>query len=160
VAVVFDSDAEKVIARKRVLFENLVLEDHPATVPEDETTARILASAAAEHLDKVLPADESPASMFRIRGQWLREWSPEFNLPAITDTELLEILPWLCQGRRSFAELRQADWLGALQARLTHAQKQALDREAPERLTVPSGSRIVLRYELGRPPLLAVRIQE
>ena len=66
----------------------------------------------------------------------------------------------MCPGRRSFAELRRADWLAALQGRLTHAQRQAVEREAPERLEVPSGSRIALQYEPGRPPVLAVRIQE
>jgi ATP-dependent helicase HrpB len=50
--------------------------------------------------------------------------------------------------------------LEAVQGRLTHAQRQAVEREAPERLQVPSGSRIALRYELGRSPILAVRIQE
>src|SRR5437762_2204370 len=50
--------------------------------------------------------------------------------------------------------------LGALQGRLTHAQRQALEREAPERIPVPSGSRIAVKYEPGRPPVLAVRIQE
>src|SRR5262249_59889962 len=43
---------------------------------------------------------------------------------------------------------------------LNHIQRQAVEREAPERLSVPSGSRIALRYEVGRPPVLAVRIQE
>jgi ATP-dependent helicase HrpB len=43
---------------------------------------------------------------------------------------------------------------------LTAPQRQAVEREAPERLTVPSGSRVALRYEEGRPPVLAVRIQE
>jgi ATP-dependent helicase HrpB len=35
-----------------------------------------------------------------------------------------------------------------------------VEREAPERLEVPSGSHITLKYEVGRPPVLAVRIQE
>lgn len=47
-----------------------------------------------------------------------------------------------------------------LRARLDHRQLAALDREAPEQIGVPSGSRIALRYEPGRPPVLAVRIQE
>ena len=34
------------------------------------------------------------------------------------------------------------------------------EREAPERLPVPSGSRIRLRYEEGKAPVLAARIQE
>jgi ATP-dependent helicase HrpB len=43
---------------------------------------------------------------------------------------------------------------------LTHEQRQAVEREAPERLQVPSGSRLPLRYEVGRAPVLAARIQE
>jgi len=47
-----------------------------------------------------------------------------------------------------------------LRSKLTHDQQRALEREAPERLQVPSGSWIVLDYEPGRPPVLAARIQE
>jgi ATP-dependent helicase HrpB len=43
---------------------------------------------------------------------------------------------------------------------LTSRQLSAVEREAPERLAVPSGSRIALKYEAGRPPVLAARIQE
>ena len=32
--------------------------------------------------------------------------------------------------------------------------------QAPERIAVPSGSQVRLTYEVGRPPVLAVRIQE
>jgi len=47
-----------------------------------------------------------------------------------------------------------------LQARLSHQQRRALDEHAPESMTVPSGSRIRLCYEIGRAPVLAARIQE
>ena len=53
---------------------------------------------------------------------------PELGLPAFDAAELAEILTWLCHGRRSFAELRSAPWLDALQGRLTHAQRQAVER--------------------------------
>jgi ATP-dependent helicase HrpB len=43
---------------------------------------------------------------------------------------------------------------------MTYPQLQLLDREAPDRLDVPSGSKIALQYEEGRPPILAARIQE
>jgi ATP-dependent helicase HrpB len=43
---------------------------------------------------------------------------------------------------------------------MTAAQLGAVEREAPERLVVSSGSRIALVYEPGKPPVLAVRIQE
>src|SRR5262249_20620305 len=116
--------------------------------------------AAVANLKRVLPPSDSPAGFFLTRLRCLREWMPELNLPALDELELCELVTTLCRGCRSFADLRKADWPGAIQGRLTHAQRQAVEREAPERLIVPSGSRIALHYEVGRPPVLAVRIQE
>ena len=62
--------------------------------------------------------------------------------------------------RRSFGQLKQAGWLDALRSRFDYSQLQKIDREAPDKLAVPSGSHIRLTYEEGRPPILAVRIQE
>jgi ATP-dependent helicase HrpB len=156
----FDPATERVAARRRVLYEDLVLEETPAALPNDEQVAQALATAAGERLERVLPAEDSPAGRYLTRVRCLQEWLPEAQLPAFDETELRELLTWLCHGRRSFAELRDAPWLEAVQGRLTGAQRQAVEREAPERLEVPSGSRLVLRYEVGRLPVLAVRIQE
>jgi ATP-dependent helicase HrpB len=160
VEVTFDADAEKVAARRRVRFEDLALEGVPAAPPDGDEVARVLAEAASARLDRVTPPDDSPAGLFRTRVRCLREWMPELELPAFDENDLRELLPTLCHGRRSFAELREAPWLDMMRGRLTPRQLQAVEREAPERLAVPSGSRIALRYELGRPPVLAVRIQE
>ena len=160
VEVAFDADAERVSARRRVRFEDLILEEAQAALPEGEETARVLAAAAGERMERVLPSEDSPAGQYRKRVGSLREWMPELALPAFDEDDLRDILKWLCAGRRSFAELRAADWLSAFQGRLTQMQRQAVEREAPERLAVPSGSRVALRYERGRPPVLAVRIQE
>jgi ATP-dependent helicase HrpB len=156
----FDPESERVVARKRVRFDDLILEESSASFSDEEQAARVLAGAAAEHLDRVLPPPDSTAGFFLLRLRCLREWMPELQLPAFDANDMREILPWLCPGRRSFADLRKADWLGAIHGKLTHAQRQAVDREAPERLAVPSGSHIILKYEVGRPPILAVRIQE
>jgi hypothetical protein len=83
----------------------------------------------------------------------------ELGLPAFGEDDLRAALPDLCAGRGSFEELRRASLETGLRGRLTHAQLQALEREAPERIEVPTGSRIALTYEPGRPPVLAVRIQ-
>jgi ATP-dependent helicase HrpB len=158
--VVFDPAAERVSAWRRLRYDDLVLEETPAALPGGEETARVLAAAAAERLDRVVPPGDSLAGLYRTRVRCLRQWMPELQLPLYEEADLRELLPGLCQGRRSFDELRSAPWLEALQSRLDHRQRQAVEREAPERLRVPSGSRVVLRYEVGRPPVLAVRIQE
>jgi ATP-dependent helicase HrpB len=160
VEVAFDGEAEAVVARRRLCFEDLVLEETPAALPGNEETARVLAAAAGEHLDCVLPAEDSPAGLYLTRVRCLRAWLPDLGLPAFDADELRGLLPWLCPGRRSFEELRASPWLEALQGRLSHEQRQAVEREAPDRLQVPSGSRLALRYQVGRPPVLEVRIQE
>jgi ATP-dependent helicase HrpB len=158
--VFFDAETERVTARRRLRFEDLVIEDTPAGLPDDDHPARVLATAAAEHLERVLPSSDSAAGAFLVRLRCLRQWMPELQLPTFDPADLRELLAWLTPGRRSFAELRQAPWLEGLQSRLTGVQRQAVEREAPERLAVPSGSRLALHYEEGRSPVLAVRIQE
>jgi ATP-dependent helicase HrpB len=156
----FDPDTERVSAWRRLCFGDLVIEETPAALPDSAQVAQVLTAAAADHLERVRPPDHSPAGLYLTRVRCLGQWLPELHLPPFDEADLRELLGWLCAGCRSFADLRKAAWLEALQGRLTPAQRQAVEREAPERLPVPSGSRIALRYEGGRPPVLAVRIQE
>jgi ATP-dependent helicase HrpB len=160
VRVLFDPDAERVIARKQTLYEDLVLQESPAALPDEEQVAQVVLTAARASPDRVLPAKDSAAGLFLTRLRCLRAWMPELKLPAFDNAELQELLPDLCNGCKSFADLQKAPWLHCLESRLTGGQRQAVSREVPERLLVPSGSRLALRYEEGRPPVLAVRIQE
>lgn len=156
----FDETSERVIARKRLCYEDLLIEESDAHLPRSDDATRILVDAAKERLPRVLPEAESAAGSFLVRLRWLRPWLPELGLPEFNDAELMDLLPWACAGCRSFAEVRRADWLGLIQGKLTGEQIRAVEREAPERLEVPSGSRLLIQYEPGRPPVLAVRIQE
>ncbi len=158
--VFFDEPSGRVQARRRVTWDDLILEESPAPLPEDDSVARMLAEAATTRWDDVKPKDDSPAAQFLARVRSLREWLPALNLPTFDDAQLQSLLPSLCLGRRSLADLRNAPWVETIQAALTSAQWQAVEREAPTHITVPSGSRIALEYEPGRSPILAVRIQE
>jgi ATP-dependent helicase HrpB len=60
---------------------------------------------------------------------------------------------------RGRADLARVDAAEILRGLLGWRESAALDELAPERLTVPSGSRIALDYS-GERPVLAVRVQE
>src|SRR5262245_22749640 len=160
IEVSFDEEAERVIARRRLRYLDLVLEESPATPKEPEQVAKALCDAAAGRIDRVLPVADSPAGRLLTRAGCLRSWMPELNLPAFDQSQLREMLPWLCAGRRSFADLRDGPWLEVLAGVWTAQQRRLIEREAPERIEVPSGSHIAVQYESGKPPVLAVRIQE
>lgn len=158
--VMFDESTQRVAARRRVRFADLVLEESPAPLPAGDATAQVLADVAATRMVDALPPADSDAGRFLLRLRCLRAWMPELELPPFDDDALRPLLPWVCAGCRALEDVRRADWTSAVSSLLTPLQSQAVRREVPERIEVPSGSRIALEYELGRPPVLAVRIQE
>jgi len=107
-----------------------------------------------------LPLAEPEVAGLLARVRSLRLWMPELALPAFDAADLRALLPHLAAGRRSFAELREVPLAEILAGTLDRNQRQALAREAPERLRVTAGRELRLTYELGRPPVLAARIQE
>ena len=104
--------------------------------------------------------DDREVASFLARVRSLAEWMPDLGLPGFGEEELQELLPSLAAGKRSFAELRRVQLLPILRGTLDHRLLTALDRHAPTHFTVPSGSRVQLRYQPSEPPILAVRIQE
>jgi ATP-dependent helicase HrpB len=160
VDVSFDPVTEKVVAMRRTRYFDLVIEEAVVTPPADCDVSGVLADAARQHLGSILPADDSDFSVFLSRVRCLKAWLPGCGLPDFDDKLIENLLPRLCVRARSFADLRKAPWLAAVKSELTYPQQQLLDREAPERIPVPSGSQIALHYEIGRSPVLAVRIQE
>jgi ATP-dependent helicase HrpB len=170
----FDAEREAVVAQRVTRYRDLVLRERPATAPPDPTSvAVLLAAEAAAHPARALRLDgEARALLDRMR--FLAHHLPELGWPALDD--LRAWLPDLCVGRRSFADLRSVDWPRELRRRLTGPQLAALEREAPERLPVPSGSSTRLSYPdsgglVARqrggpggtpvdPPVLAARIQQ
>ncbi|MGF1581143.1 MAG: ATP-dependent helicase HrpB [Gemmataceae bacterium] len=160
--VFFAPAAKQVVARRVVRFDDLILESAPVQLPKDNEVAKVLSQGIIEqsHLPKVIPPEDSDAGRYLLRLRCLHDWLPDAGLPAFGDEDLAEVLEWLCVGCRSMQEVQRADWLGAIKGKLTYEQQQLVENEVPDRYQVPSGSRLKLTYKVGRPPVLAVRIQE
>ena len=156
----YDPEKDRVLATRRTEWDGLPVDEVAIGLPDGQRVATVLAEAARRDLSRVLPVRNDSLDAFLLRVRCLRDWMPQLELPALDEDDLKSLLPELSAGCRSFADLRRAPWLDFIKGKLTYAQLQAVDREAPERLEVPSGSRIALQYEPGRPPVLAVRIQE
>jgi ATP-dependent helicase HrpB len=156
----FDVEKQRVLAAKRTLYGDLVLDEVQGATPDEDATTEALARAAAADLERALDLGAPANAGFLARVNSLREWVPELELPVMDAAYVAAHLVEFCRGSRSFADLKKKDLPAFLRTQLTWAQQSALDRDAPERLQVPSGSWIALQYEPGRPPALAARIQE
>ncbi len=143
-------------------FDALVLERRSVPVGDADAIPALLAALRARGLD-ALPWSDATRRM-RLRVQSLRGWMPELALPDFSDAALLDALEtWLAPylaGKRRLDALTAAQLSEALDAMLDRAQRRALDAEAPDALSVPSGMTRKLEYAPDRPPVLAVKLQE
>ena len=155
--VLFDESTEKLVARKQLRYGDLVIEDVAGHIADETRAAEVLAEAARQRWDKAKPSEDSAAGRFLLRIACFRGWFPDIEFPEII---LQKLLPDLCGGLRSLEAVKNGPWLDRVKAEIPYPLLQRLEREVPDALTVPTGSVIPLVYEVGRPPILAVRIQE
>ena len=82
--------------------------------------------------------------------------------PAVDDESLLAgVEDWLSLGKsRRRADLAKLDTATALRKLLPWSVAGRLDEVAPERLPVPSGSKVRIDYSDPAAPVLAVKVQE
>jgi ATP-dependent helicase HrpB len=159
IELVFDATTETVRAMSQHRYRDLVLRERPAPLPEGPEVGELLAKHASKQLDRVFrPSQEAEQLIRRLR--WLADFRPKLDLPVIDPTFIVDDIGEICQGKRSFDEIRKHDWCGSLLARLSWEQRRKLDELAPTRITVPSGSQLRLEYCERGPPVLKVRIQE
>jgi ATP-dependent helicase HrpB len=161
--VYWEEQSRSVKAQRLLRLDALVLEEVPLTRPSSEAVQTALLSGIRSLGLAALPWSDK-ARELQARLVSMRLWQPEAGWPDLSDDSLLESLDqWLAPyltGMRSAEHLKKLDLAAILAAKLDWQQQSRLDREAPTHLTVPSGSKVRLRYTPGEPPVLAVRLQE
>lgn len=161
-AVYWDDHYKKVTAVDRLYLGAIVVKEQPATTTSpEELTQALLTGIQAMGIER-LPWDRDTRQL-QARINCLRSWQPDANWPDVSDDQLLRDLNWLepyLAGIRKLEQLQQLNLTEIFMTMLGWEMQQKLQRLAPATLTVPSGSKIRLRYQQDEPPLLAVRIQE
>ncbi len=160
--VSWDAAAQAVQAREQRVLGALVLEDRPLAQASPARVQAVLEQAIREAGVGVLPWSEG-LRQWQARVQLLHGLAPE-AWPDVSDAALAATLgewagPWL-GGLTRFSHLAKFPLHDALTARLDWPQREALERELPTHLVVPTGSRIAIDYTAEHGPVLAVKLQE
>ncbi|HEX8148545.1 MAG TPA: ATP-dependent helicase HrpB [Pyrinomonadaceae bacterium] len=159
----WNAQGERVELMRRLTYDQLVVEEWRAPRAEGEEVTRALAEAALGAGPQAF-ADPEETERFLARVEFVARTFPEAGLPPLGDEDVLAALAELCEGRRSFAELRDAARGGGLveilRRRLTPEQSRLLARMAPERVALARGRQARVRYERGRQPSVASRLQD
>ncbi|BBV78124.1 ATP-dependent helicase HrpB [Raoultella planticola] len=150
-------------AWRRTCIGQLVFKTQPLAKPSEEELHQAMLNGIRDKGLGVLNWT-AEAEQLRLRLHCAAQWLPEEAWPAVDDASLLESLEaWLLpqmSGVHSLRALKALDVRQALQNWLPWSLRQTLDSELPTHYTVPTGSRIAIRYHADNPPALAVRMQE
>ncbi|MGW5225138.1 ATP-dependent helicase HrpB [Nocardia niigatensis] len=149
------------VARRVQRLGAIVLSERPLRDPDPSlVSAALLRGLRATGLD-LLRWDEDARGLRQRLGFLHRTLGAPW--PAVDDETLLaEAETWLApelSSARRRTDLERADAGQALRRLLPWPEAARLDELAPERLEVPSGSRVRLDYSVD-PPVLAVKVQE
>lgn len=160
--VEWDNVSQSVQAREQRVLGALVLQDRPLASAAPERVKAILVKALQAAGLALLPWTDE-LRQWQARVQLLHQLEPE-AWPDVSDAALTLTLadwagPWL-DGISRFSHLAKFALADALSALLDWPQQQALARELPTHLQVPTGSRIAIDYTAGHGPVLAVKLQE
>lgn len=170
----WDSQRQAVVGRRLVRLGALVLDEQVLRqVPAAKKAEIFLAELKKRGLQGLPWTDESRQWLARARwvgrlcsdaaaaGRWgeaARNW-PDFSDAALVGELESWLGPFLGE-IGSLAQLNALNLRDVLQSRLNWEQNKLLDQLAPERIDVPSGSRLRIDYCSSDVPVLAVRLQE
>ncbi|MEO3475173.1 ATP-dependent helicase HrpB [Roseomonas sp. CAU 1739] len=153
----FDARTGAVIARRRLMFGPLVLEEATLAHADPAAVAAALADAAAERALRDLNWTDA-ARQAQARIGWMRrveghEW------PDVSDAMLAaSVRDWLAphlHGRTRLSELGALDATGLLLDQLPWEKRRALDAALPARIALPAGRSAAIDYARDVPTLEA-----
>jgi ATP-dependent helicase HrpB len=159
IAVVWDPSSRRVYAASQETFRGLMLTAKRVDPPPEEPAARLLAEKITDE-EIGLKHWDAKVEQWILRLNLLAEWCPEFELPAIDEDARRHLIESICMGAFSYKEIKERPVLPALKQWLNAAQREIVDKHAPERITLSNGKTPKVVYSKESAPCIALRIQE
>jgi ATP-dependent helicase HrpB len=157
--VQFDAQQKRVVAAELLKFRGLALSAKRVDPPPADAAARILADEIiAGRLP--LPNWDHSVEQWLARLDFLCANCPELQLPPFTDDDKTHVIGQICLGAVSYKDIKEREVKPVVMSWLSSAQKELLDKHAPERLSLPNDRTPKVVYEKGKSPFISLRIQE
>jgi ATP-dependent helicase HrpB len=163
-SIQWDYEHGMIVATTEKRIGTLVLENRPLQNMDIEAKGDVLCKAIANEGLRMIGWDE-PQREWQARILSLKKWRPEEAWPNVSEEYLRQTLsqwlsPYLAQANKQ-KDLQKLDLNSILAGILPWELANRLDKMAPTKLEVPSGSFIKLQYFMnGQTPIMEVRLQE
>jgi ATP-dependent helicase HrpB len=137
----------------------VVIEDRIDTDVDPKIAAEILASKLPEHRQRLEGWNKDVDAWIR-RVRCVAEWFPERNFISYDDTDMSIVFGEFCVGERKLDALRKKPMLPYVMNLLSYEDQQFIQKMAPEKLQLPSGRSMRIKYRPGEPPRGNAKIQD
>lgn len=144
---------------RRISYGTLILEETRAPAPPSPETAKALAAAAAaKGVDAFVEKDALEQTLAKI--ELLAQHFPDAGFVPPDTAFLQSALEAMCEGARSFDELREANLLQSIEAHFTPEQAKLWRTHTPDRVTLPGNRQVKVNYARGKTPWVESRLQD
>ncbi len=154
----WDSDTRKVVARQRVLFDDLVIESKEGGEVNQEQAGEILAEQILAGQASLKNWDAG-VERWIARLNFLAKAMPEMELPTFGEEERRFVIAGVCEGATSLREVKNRAIKPVLQDFLSAMQQATLDGYAPEKVTLANGINSRISYKDVEAPWIEEKVQ-
>ena len=154
----YDPVSRRVLNKRELCFRDLVLESKEGGEPPADEAARLLAERVASGELKLKHWDQG-VERWIGRLVSLSKWMPEMELPSFDEDDKLMVLEELCQGTKSYKEIKNREVMPILTKWLSPGQQAVLDAYAPLEVTLSNGRKAKVRYSADGEPWIAMKMQ-
>ena len=155
----FDPASRRIESRVEKRFLDLVISSkRGGEVPDGEAADLLAAEVASGNL--VLKRWDQKVETYVARVNLLAETFPEYEAPPIDDEARQLLLVQICEGARSYKEIKDRDVMGSVASWLPAHLRPLLDTHFPERIELREGKSARVFYTEASPPKISVMIQD
>jgi ATP-dependent helicase HrpB len=154
----YDSVNRRVMNMEETRFRSLVLASKERGEPDETQAASLLAAEViAGRLE--LPLWNEKVEQWITRVNCLSKWMPDLEIPPISEEDRHLIIEQLCHGCTTYRALKDREVFPALLQWLSHAQREMLEKYAPERYALKNGKTARIVYDEKQPPSVSAVLQ-
>jgi ATP-dependent helicase HrpB len=159
VEAVFDSTAKRVFSKHWISFRGLELHASMKQEVDPDQAAEIIAEEVIAGRLELYKWDDQ-VEKWIARVNCLAEGCPDYGIPVIDAEARRAMIQEICLGAVSKRDLKDRAVWKTVKSWLNPMQLEMIDKQAPERIKLPSGFNAKVRYEEGQPPVLSATIQK
>jgi ATP-dependent helicase HrpB len=156
---VFDPVLKRVVTKQWKSFRGLELHATMKQEADPQQAAEIIAEEVlAGRLDLYKWDDEIEQWIARVN--CLAEGCPDYGIPAIDAEARRAMVQEICLGAVSRRDLKDRPVRRVVRSWLSPAQQEMVEKQAPQRIRLPGGTNVRVRYEPGQAPVISATIQQ